>query len=77
MTVELTQLLKQAYPTGTTDDLNELSLYNDARDLRLRAVLQRIVAECGLNFSLEPAGWPINSTSPRNRIPIFGCGDTG
>lgn len=53
MTDDLARIIKRAYPAGTTDGLNESTLENEARDVRLRAALQAATIGLGVNWDTD------------------------
>jgi hypothetical protein len=53
MTNDLANLIRRAYPGGTTDCLDDAALKNGPRDVRLHSVLQAAAAECGLIWNVD------------------------
>jgi hypothetical protein len=53
MNDDLKNLIKRAYPGGTTDCLDDTALKNELREVRIRSTLQAVAAECGLNWNNE------------------------
>ena len=71
MTDDLAHLIKRAYPSGTTDCLDDAAIKNEPRDVRLRDVLQTVAAACDLSWDIEPGKLAYSVRFTEKHHPAF------